>query len=162
MGYPCPIHENPADFIIDTLTIDTTTDESYEESNQRVENIISTAQANPSDSSKWEDNPNEFPDKRTADLSASDDELHDNAYTGAGFFYQTFLLTKRNYIQNFRDHSFLIARYMQGLLLSTIVCLLYWQIDNDQSSIQDRISLLFMVLMGSTFSEATAGCTVCK
>jgi hypothetical protein len=40
LGYPCPMHENPADFFIDLLTIDSTSPELTQSSTKRVERII--------------------------------------------------------------------------------------------------------------------------
>jgi hypothetical protein len=46
IGYPCPMHENPADFFIDLLTIDSTSPELTETSTERVERIIATSKIN--------------------------------------------------------------------------------------------------------------------
>jgi len=74
---------------------------------------------------------------------------------GAGWLKQIYLLSKRSTHNTLRDPAFLIKRFFQALLMAIMIAILWWQIDNDQSAIQDRFAVVFMILLGAAFPEAT-------
>ena len=151
LGYPCPKHENPADFFIDLLTIDPSSEKTTQDSEQRVDDIIQSSKSKPH-THEHEKEPERSDDR----------ELSQNNQTGAGFLKQIYLLVKRTTTNSLRDRAYLIGRTAQNLLLAVMVLILFFQMDNDQTSIQDRISVVFMCLLGTTFSEAVAAALVCS
>lgn len=88
--------------------------------------------------------------------------MHQNNEGGAGFIKQLVLLTHRTAKNTIRDVPLLVGRTLQNVLLAVMVIILFIQMDNDQTAIQDRISVVFMCLLGLTFSESVAGALVCK
>lgn len=151
MGYSCPKIENPADYFIDILTIDSTSEKTTQESDDRVDNIIESARNKPHVHTS-EGEKSDFNDK----------DLNQNNKGGAGFLKQLALLTHRTAKNTLRDVPLLVGRTVQNVLLVCMIIILFIQMDNDQTSIQDRISVVFMCLLGLTFSESVAGALVCK
>ena len=69
---------------------------------------------------------------------------------------------KRTIIGQWRDKRTLIGRGAQNVVMAVMVLILFFQMDTDQTAIQDRISIIFMCLLGTTFSEAVAAALVCE
>jgi len=67
---------------------------------------------------------------------------------------------KRTIIGQWRDKRTLIGRGAQNVVMAVMVLILFFQMDTDQTAIQDRISIIFMCLLGTTFSEAVAAALV--
>merc|ERR1712000_128695 len=149
LGFPCPKHENPADFFIDLLTIDPSSEKTTAASQDRVQNIIESSEASPYEGVT----PPPIED-------SGDEELNENNEGGAGYFTQIYLLMKRTIIGQWRDKRTLIGRGAQNVVMAVMVLILFFQMDTDQTAIQDRISIIFMCLLGTTFSEAVAAALV--
>ena len=81
---------------------------------------------------------------------------------GTFFLYQIWLLFRRSITNTLRDQQYLFGRVAQTLIMSVGVSILWWQMDTDQSSIQDRISVLFIVLLGSAFTEGQIASLICS
>lgn len=167
MGFYCPKHENPADYFIDLLTIDPTTKESTEASEERVQSLIKSSAENPHIDESGGARKASDPSLGEVDGSAEDEDSGDDALVnkndqgGANFFWQVLLLTHRTIKNTLRDRQQLIGRLSQSVLLAILVIIIFYQIDYDQTSIQDRLSAVFMCLLGTAFSEAVAAGLVC-
>lgn len=147
MGYECPAFENPADFYIDLLTIDSTSIEKEEESKRRINDIIERSQNN----------------RYVAEHFKPDD--HDSMGKPPampGRLVQTYLLTKRSLMNTQGNPGYLIGKTIQAVVMAIAIAILWWQIDNDQSAIQDRAGVVFIVLLSSAFPEAMGGLLICK
>jgi len=148
LGYTCPDFENPADFYIDMLTVNTTSTELEEESKRRINDIMEKSIEN-----------NQNMEKETYEPHIDEEgELSD--LTGAGRIRQTYLITKRSWMNNQRNPGYLFARAIQSFIMAMSIALLWWQIDNDQSAIQDRLGVVFIGLIGSAFPEAMVAASV--
>merc|ERR1712137_1152141 len=142
MGYECPAFENPADFYIDLLTIDSTSIEKEEESKRRINDIIERSENN-----------------RYVAEHFQPDEHEQIAKPPAmpGRIMQTYLITKRSMMNTQGNPGYLIGKTIQAVVMAIAIAILWWQIDNDQSAIQDRAGVVFIVLLSSAFPEAMGG-----
>ena len=68
----------------------------------------------------------------------------------------------RSMTNTWRDTQYLFGRVAQTFFMAFAVSILWWQMDTDQSSVQDRISVLFIILLGSAFSEGLVASLVCS
>lgn len=146
LGYTCPSFENPADFYIDLLTLDSTSLAKEEESKRRINEIIEQSQ-----STRYE--PEQFKPDESVDAKRP---------PMPGRIRQTALIAKRSIMNSQRSPAFLIGKGVQTLIMAFAIAILWWQIDNDQSAIQDRLGVVFIVLLGSAFPEAMGGLLVCE
>ena len=146
MGYECPAFENPADFYIDLLTIDSTSIEKEEESKRRINDIIERSENN-----------------RYVAEHFQPDEHEQIAKPPAmpGRIMQTYLITKRSMMNTQGNPGYLIGKTIQAVVMAIAIAILWWQIDNDQSAIQDRAGVVFIVLLSSAFPEAMGGLLIC-
>lgn len=132
------------------LTVNTTSTELEEESKRRINDIMEKSIEN-----------NQNMEKETYEPHIDEEgELSD--LTGAGRIRQTYLITKRSWMNNQRNPGYLFARAIQSFIMAMSIALLWWQIDNDQSAIQDRLGVVFIGLIGSAFPEAMVAASVCK
>merc|ERR1712137_1367000 len=142
MGYECPAFENPADFYIDLLTIDSTSIEKEEESKRRINDIIERSENN----------------RYVAEHFQPDDhEQIAKPPAMPGRIMQTYLITKRSMMNTQGNPGYLIGKTIQAVVMAIAIAILWWQIDNDQSAIQDRAGVVFIVLLSSAFPEAMGG-----
>merc|ERR1712130_231031 len=86
-----------------------------------------------------------------------DNEGMDKPPAMPGRLVQTYLLTKRSMMNTQGNPGYLIGKTIQAVVMAIAIAILWWQIDNDQSSIQDRAGVVFIVLLSSAFPEAMGG-----
>ena len=68
------------------------------------------------------------------------------------FVKQTWVVSKRTFIQMVRNPMVTYAQLGQTLFIALLVGTLYWQIENNQGSIQDRVGALFFVMTNQAFA----------
>lgn len=140
-GYECPSQYNPADFLLDTASIDTREKTAEQESRDRV-NILVKAwreaeQAQESAivpagerESEWQlDNPKP--------LSIGEQVVI--------FFDQFWLLLLRSLKQTFRNIPIVRMKIMMGVFFGLLLSTIYYNLGTDQQSIQNRTGLLYFV-----------------
>jgi len=176
LGHSCPQYDNPADYFIDVLTVDTTSEERQKESEARVQYIIQVAQAN----ARMRERSDTLTDSSATPSLSSTDRLmrhfrkeksktvmerqsnddHGVSTEQAGFIRSTILLTLRAGLNMVRDRIFIASRIVQSLIMALAISVLWWQMDTDQSAIQDRLSVLFLALMAASFPESLAALSI--
>ena len=148
LGYDCPEFENLADFYIDLLTVNTTSQSNEEESKRRINDIIEQSETR-------QGQPEPF-------HSAGGPIDGGKERNGAGRLRQMYLIGKRSLMNTQRNPGYLVGRFVQSLVMGFSIALLWWQIDNDQTAIQDRFGVVFIALLGSAFPEAVTASLVCE
>ncbi|KAJ3336599.1 hypothetical protein HDU91_001727, partial [Kappamyces sp. JEL0680] len=140
LGYPLPPKTNPSDFFLDTITVDRRSPELLESSKARIEKFVAAYQ--------------ELEKKTLMDISkkgglSADWKHHVNwPSTWAG---ELFTLLNRFLVNDFRELGVFAAHVGQSVFLVLVMSLLYWQVGNDASGIQNRIGALFFICMNITF-----------
>ena len=129
--------------------MDSDSPELFEESTQRIDFLIEGSKQELSERN------------REMELMQSQVDAGDPTPFGTFFLYQIWLLFHRSIINTWRDSQYLFGRVTQTFFMAFAVSILWWQMDTDQTSVQDRISVLFIVLLGSAFSEGLVGSLVC-
>ncbi|KAI8866913.1 hypothetical protein GQ42DRAFT_165178 [Ramicandelaber brevisporus] len=164
-GYVCPAHENPADFYIDVLTLDNSTDEAREESRSRV-HTLAEAFAN----SKYASGLHKAADADTTNNSSAEvvyDEKQPASSASAGQHqYQPLLkrrqhnsswihefrtLLSRSWLSIIRDPSVTIGAIMQIVVLTIFLGITFYKLGTSQGSIQTRYGLLFFLPVNQSF-----------
>ena len=139
-GLECPIHENPADFFIDCVTVDYKDAELQNESKERVEEL----------NKHWEETSN----LKDMDPFEQNDKY---SFTGkvksANFLQQIFWILYRENLNEVRNSAANFARVAQSIFMAVVLGILYFQIDTDQSTVADRNGLFFFIIINASFNE---------
>ncbi|KAJ2450336.1 hypothetical protein EV183_004358 [Coemansia sp. RSA 2336] len=147
IGYQCPVHENPADYFIDLMTLDFRTDELLAESRARVAALAqSFAQYRTKNLSLANSVVENKPDIAVSSLESLVSVDPRNSWI---FEYQT--LAHRDWTNLTRNAMFLISQAFQSLVTALIVGFMFFYLKHDAISIQNRLGVLFVVVLNSTF-----------
>ncbi|KAJ1977873.1 hypothetical protein H4R35_002127 [Dimargaris xerosporica] len=176
LGYRCGQYDNPADFYLDLMTIDNSTDEKSVETNARVEHLVVSYQQyanSQSDKHNHRDtakpitpdtgqNIHGYPE--SAALAQSDPGTigqsqislpvvvdHPSSGWALPWVFEFLTLLERCWKAQLRNKFFIMANIIQYILLFLLLGFTFFQIDTTQSSIQNRIGLLLFLPVGYAF-----------
>lgn len=143
LGYPLPEFTNPADFLIDLITLDFRSDQLREGSQQTIDNLIAVWSAREPichfilgiSRAKWK-------------LPLAE---------RLGLFSQFKRVLRRDAVGLFREKMVIFATIGQALFISFLTCAVFFQIQEDQSAFPGMLrGVLFLIVINSTFSVALA------
>lgn len=146
IGYPCPVEYNPADYLIDLVTL-TTVDtaegkKNKEEDQERINQIVEYA----NQKIKYE-----FPPV-SDDLALKNQKIRKYS---TNWLNECVVVFIRAFINIMRDRMLTFARLFQAVFMGLLVGLIYLQMDRNQESVQDRVGVIFFILvnqvMGAMF-----------
>eukprot|EP00798_Chlamydomonas_sp_ICE-L_P003922 gene3922-13996_t len=143
MGQQCPAQCNPAEFLADLISIDTSSPDLEAESRARVSQLVAAWKAKQAKSS-------------ASVVSKADQELalaSDSPAPKIGWRRQIQLLAQRSWRQATRDKAANMARIMSNLSSAIIFGAIFWRIKKSQSSIQDRLGLLQVAAINTAMSS---------
>uniref|UniRef100_A0A453DQP5 ABC transporter domain-containing protein n=1 Tax=Aegilops tauschii subsp. strangulata TaxID=200361 RepID=A0A453DQP5_AEGTS len=137
LGYQCPDHENPAEFLADLISTDYSSAESVQSSQKRIENLIDeftnkvliTEFNSPVTQSEGSEFSTKLAQKSTRKQRR-------------GWWRQFRLLFKRAWMQAFRDGPTNKVRARMSVASAIIFGSVFWRMGKTQTSIQDRMGLL--------------------
>ncbi|KAJ1976117.1 hypothetical protein H4R35_002841 [Dimargaris xerosporica] len=180
LGYHCGQYENPADFYLDLMTIDTATEATSRESNARVDRLVTSFQQYsslhpelysvstpdkglPINASRGKevlmDTVSNAPtDSETVAPSRPSSIVMADRFTTAWalpWIYELYILLGRSWKAQLRNKFFIIANVGQYVILLLLLGFTFFQMGLDQSSIQNRIGLLFFLPTGLSFGLIT-------
>lgn len=150
LGYRCPDHENPAEFLADLISTDYSSAESVQSSQKRIENLI-----------------DEFTNKvlitefNSPVIKADDSEISAKpvqksiAKRRRGWWRQFRLLFKRAWMQAFRDGPTNKVRARMSVASAIIFGSVFWRMGKTQTSIQDRMGLLQVAAINTAMAALT-------
>ena len=150
IGHPIPTSFNPADFIIDLISVDFRDPSAAEASEERLDRVLGA----------WkEGNAIAAPVASTAAVSSSRDELLASLIgppagqaTECGRGLVAFrLLTVRCLQELTRDRIALLMKYTAQTFFSLLFGVVYFQMDKSQTSLQNRTGILFFTAMNLAF-----------
>jgi len=151
-GFECPIHENPADYFIDCISVDFRSPEARSISQDRIENLASAWKAR-------QDNA-EYGKLTSSDYPVDPESSHLKRHKTASWLTQMLWITQRASMNEIRNRKFIISRLFQCVIVAVVLGLLYLRIENDQSTIADRNGVLFFALVSVSFNEILAALSV--
>ena len=134
LNISCPEHENPADYVMDMLTVKPgdvlssdrvkLLQDSYTDSNSNSNEPIVENERNTKERLTW-------PNNR---------------------FEEFVLLLVRNFILSWRDRLSLYATFGQTVFLSLLLSFVFFQLNNDFAGVQGRLGLLFFISINIVFT----------
>jgi len=136
--FACPPLENPADFYLDLITVDTRTPRAEEKSQARLELLVEEHKKKMKRATNTRNN------NTTADIM--DDVELNGGDAGAGYVMQTLILLERGWRNIVRDRLIVIARFVEVLLMSIITGWIFWKVDDSISGIESRKAFMYVVI----------------
>lgn len=161
LGYHCPMHENPADFFVDVMTLDYRSKETLESSRQRITDLaIAFSQhslANCS-SSVYHQHRRQQHTANTNTMVNTDSDIFNQhksqpfiEHIGNNWFFEFQTLAKRDWLNLLRNMPFLASQAVQSLITAVVVGLMFYYLKNDSTSVQNRMGVLFIIAINATF-----------
>eukprot|EP01120_Amphizonella_sp_Union-15-10_P008908 TRINITY_DN3290_c0_g1_i1.p1 TRINITY_DN3290_c0_g1~~TRINITY_DN3290_c0_g1_i1.p1 ORF type:complete len:494 (+),score=38.90 TRINITY_DN3290_c0_g1_i1:388-1869(+) len=151
VGLHCPPYRNPADFLMQILYVAPTEDGDHNEelalkntSNDQVKTMIKSFKK--TEFHQRALNPPEPPSK----ISDFKKDKTANSFTQFG------LLFTRSWLGLMREPMQARARFMQAAFLAIFAGLIYLRLGYDQTSIQDRFSAIFFIMVSTAFGGINA------
>ncbi|KMU90335.1 ATP-binding cassette sub-family G member 5 [Coccidioides immitis H538.4] len=130
LGYPCPEATNPADFVLDLITIDLQEKGREDASRERVQRLISG----------WEQKPVEL--TRQTSVISTPAELGSLKRKMSPFHLMYPLVLRRSAINLRRQPHLLVARTMQVIGIAIILTLFFAPLKKNYESVQSRMGFI--------------------
>uniref|UniRef100_A0A3B4ETY1 ATP-binding cassette sub-family G member 8 n=1 Tax=Pundamilia nyererei TaxID=303518 RepID=A0A3B4ETY1_9CICH len=153
LGHPCPRYCNPSDYYVDLISIDRRSPEREAECLERARVLAEQfmEKVRDTDDHMWKaagtdvaqtDSSPQQPSRRKEDEVITISR-HENRLPGKLHQFNT--LIKRHMYNDFRDLVTLLVHGFEALLMSLLVGSLYYGAGETRLSIQDTVSLLYMI-----------------
>jgi ABC-type multidrug transport system ATPase subunit/ABC-type multidrug transport system permease subunit len=148
LGFGCPAHYNPSDYILDLISLDYSSEELLKSTKQQINTLI--------ESHSCRDH------LSLDDISLDDDDdddnienftkLNDQTHFNSTWMEQFKLLFDRSLKEELRDKTTITIRLSTNLFFSIILSMIFSGINDGQKSIQDTFGLLFFICINQAFS----------
>lgn len=138
-GYDCGTQTNPADFVLDLITIDLRDSEREAETRKRAEKLIFMWSDQTSDS---EGDDGITPSKRV--YESSEDEAH-RVKSTASFSTAFPILYQRSALNLWRERSAMIARIMNVVPYGILIALFFAPLHTDYQAVLTRLGLVQLI-----------------
>lgn len=142
LGYPCPTYTNPSDFFVDLASVDRRDNERQEETIERVKELA-TAYGNSTQHKEVVYQIIEDTMKPTTGKQLITQRITYYRPQKSGFFRTLFTLLGRMTLNVFRDRTSYLSRIFMLSLFVPFICIFLGHLGRNQTSIQDRIGLLY-------------------
>eukprot|EP01119_Soliformovum_irregulare_P020712 TRINITY_DN675_c0_g1_i1.p1 TRINITY_DN675_c0_g1~~TRINITY_DN675_c0_g1_i1.p1 ORF type:complete len:842 (+),score=177.45 TRINITY_DN675_c0_g1_i1:111-2636(+) len=140
LGHPCPVNYNPADFLIDLVSMS---------NRDTILKLVSEYPASDQATSTQLNINNSIQQRKPLDES-SDAEFNSTWFT------QLFQLSKRTLVHNLRNPYLLRTQYVVSLVLAFILGNIFWKVGDDIVGVQDRAGCLFFIIALLSFSSLSS------
>ncbi|KAK9705112.1 hypothetical protein RND81_07G034500 [Saponaria officinalis] len=149
LGYPCPDHVNPAEFLADLISVDYSSSESISSSQKRIDALVEA-----------------FSRQTASIIYASTLNRGDKLVRGVkprrkfpvkkcGWWREFWLLLKRAWMQASRDGPTNKVRTRMSIASAIIFGSVFWKMGKSQTSIQDRMGLLQVAAINTAMAALT-------
>lgn len=164
LGVECPEHENPADFVMDLLTVRANDEVSgnrvrlLHESWQEEERNRSRSRASQVNIASTVTSPAGVTSQDGAvtiplGQQSSSASRNEHRLTWPNNRAEEFgLLLKRNFILTFRNRLDIFATFGQTVFISLLLSFVFFQLNDDFSGVQGRLGLLFFISINVVFT----------
>jgi len=136
LGYHCPPHVNPADYLLDQISVDPRNDKVYAESKQRLRELIKAFNDSPESAELTQELDRTPGNVRSRQKKTFDQQV-------ANWPEVVSILVRRSYKSLFRNPTSIITRIAQVMAFAIILSLCYTRIGNDQIGIQNMQGFLY-------------------
>ncbi|KAJ1949570.1 hypothetical protein FBU59_001083 [Linderina macrospora] len=144
IGHQCPVHENPADYFVDIMTLDYRSDATLAESKERVSALADTFARYTAESNA------SLAEKQSLVRSYGE---QDNSQVIAknGWLYEYATLANRDWVNAMRNIPFVIGQVVQAIFMGVLIGFMYFYLKDDSLSVMNRMGVLFIITVNATF-----------
>lgn len=144
MGYPTPPLFNPADHLMDMVTVVPT--ESEEKKQQTIARIQQTIE-------EYDRSHSQEPPPIPREMEEQNLKVPKFQST---YLAQVFVIFTRSLINLLKNIPILAARFGQTVIMGVIIGITFLQIPNTSNTIQDRLGALFLIVTTTLFNSLTS------
>ncbi|KAJ1862313.1 hypothetical protein LPJ73_000787, partial [Coemansia sp. RSA 2703] len=147
IGYQCPMHENPADYFVDLMTLDYRSDEALAKSKEQVNTLVERF-AEYSGSGTTSEKQSISGDRHTVNgLSIYEEpDIPRN-----NWFHEYTTLARRDWINTLRNIPFMAGQVTQAVFMALLIGFMFFYLKHDALSINNRLGVLFIICVNATF-----------
>ncbi|KAJ2155976.1 hypothetical protein GGF46_005489 [Coemansia sp. RSA 552] len=145
IGYQCPVHENPADYFIDLLTLDYRSDKALDQSKTRITELSYKF----TDYRNSLDTPMRIRDQ--VETASRQSTFAVDVYPRNNWFLEYQTLAHRDWLNLVRNMMFLASQAFQSLVTGLIVGFMFFYLKHDSISVQNRLGVLYVIVLNGTF-----------
>lgn len=178
LGYQCPVNYNPADYLIDLVTMNSHATarkwaRSFKSSplfqNLLVQTKSASVSPRPASLEYSETNPNVSSLSRrhtnnNSQASGSNGNIQQDAMSGtesqseyaSSWIKQCWILSKRTMLNNLRNPHLLRGQYLITFALGVLLGTIYWHVGNDIAGVQNRAGSLFFMISLLAFASMSS------
>ena len=146
LGLECPNHVNPADFFLDSISIDDSSDTMKDVSFKRLTLIADTWAQRIAAADSKQDTGNGAAVKGAEDLAVV------AVRQGISWFAELGILLERSLKDAFRDKVNIGAMFVQTIFIAVFLGFTFFQISTEQAGIQTRAGSLFFIVTNMMFT----------
>ncbi|KAJ2312784.1 hypothetical protein IWW52_001507 [Coemansia sp. RSA 2704] len=151
IGFQCPMHENPADYFVSIMTLDYRSEEALAKSKEQVQALadaFSKHSNSDSNNKPSEKNP-QSPKIGSAIVSVASSKLD---LPRNGWFYEYMTLARRDWTNILRNTNYCISQVCQPIVMGIFIGFMFYYLDHDALSIQNRLGVLYIILVQSSMA----------
>ena len=148
LGLHCPEHYNPAEYLADQISLDTSSAEAREKSQQRINRLIA----------EWNEKKSNDAHEASQPPSASNGVSNGSvaprdSVTQAGWFRQFQLLFRRSWRQAIRDKATNLSRALVNFNSAIVFGFIYFRLKLTSATVQDRLGLLQVTAVNAAMAS---------
>lgn len=151
IGYPVPEYTNPADFVLNLTNVDFFEDK--DAAKRQIESLVGAFEKQEGnkrgdekkEGNEREEEKNEEKEKEEKNKENEKEEKKEESAIGFsnGFIYQTWTITKRSVLNNWRNPLMFWIRLVMYIAMALLVGSAWFNVELTQQFIYDRLSFLF-------------------
>lgn len=170
LGHDCPNDYNPADYLIDLVTMNSKSSvqqlaQSYKSSKifAEVERTIQehalkhhNMHHNNTNGHSSNDNSSNGRRKRAGSVRYVGHGTHLSDEYASTWWEQCYVLSHRTLVNNLRNPYLIRTQYALTLLLALLIGGIYWHVSNDIAGVQDRAGVMFFLIALLAFASMSS------
>ncbi|KAJ2776658.1 hypothetical protein GGI15_004782 [Coemansia interrupta] len=148
IGFECPVHENPADYFVDLMTLDYRSDEALAQSKQQVSALIESFARHASQQPP----PSSEKQSPASSQAGSNVALRlDAPVPRNNWLYEYSTLARRDWINALRNIPFMVGQIAQAVVMALLIGFMFFHLRHDALSINNRLGVIFIICVNATF-----------
>ncbi|KAJ1933413.1 hypothetical protein GGF37_006738, partial [Kickxella alabastrina] len=150
IGFQCPMHENPADYFVDLMTLDYRSDEALASSKEQVNHLVEKFE----EYTRQQGLSRDSGEKSLEVVKSTDSNIEayqDPEIPRNNWFYEYSTLARRDWMNALRNTPFIAGQGTQAIFMALLIGFIFYYLKEDALSINNRLGALFIICVNATF-----------
>ncbi|KAJ1944949.1 hypothetical protein FBU59_002455 [Linderina macrospora] len=144
IGHQCPVHENPADYFVNIMTLDYRSDATLAESKKQIAALADTFARHVAE-------PNASLAEKQSLVRSYGEQDTSQVVVKNGWLYEYATLANRDWTNTLRNIPFIIGQIVQAIFMGVLIGFMYFYLKDDSLSVMNRMGVLFIITVMTTF-----------